>query len=173
MTVQIALLRGINVGGHNKLPMAELREILSGLGARDVKTYIQSGNAVFRGSVGEDELARAIQQEKGFSPQVMHLSLSDLERSIDENPFPDAVSDPKALHLFFLAQPSNTSTAKLDSAKSEVERYVLTDRVLYLHTPKYLSGSKLAVQLEKLLGVPITGRNWRSVIAIRDLARDL
>lgn len=171
MAVEIALLRGINVGGKSVLPMAELRVILEGMGARDVRTYIQSGNAVFDGSLEEDAIADAIEMAKGFRPKVLVIPHESFEPVMAANPFPEAVDDPKALHLFFLASPSLVDESVLKAAKGPEERFQLTERVLYLHTPKYLSGSKLAPRLERLLGVAATGRNWRSVEKICEMAR--
>ncbi|MFT4716511.1 MAG: hypothetical protein ACI861_000690 [Paracoccaceae bacterium] len=173
MSIQIALLRGINVGGNRILPMAELGELLGGLGARNVKTYIQSGNAVFYGGLSSEAIADSIEVANGFRPQVLVLSLGDYCDVIAGNPFPEAVEDPKSLHIFFQAAPSSVDTALLEAAKGPEERFVLTERALYLHTPKYLSGSKLAVKLEKLMGVTVTARNWRSATKILDLANSL
>ena len=141
MSIQIALLRGINVGGNRILPMTELVQILTDLGAVNVKTYIQSGNAVYRGNISEQALADAIDAAKGFRPAVLVLPVDSYAAVIAGNPFPDATHDAKSLHLFFLASPSLVDEALLMAAKGPEERVVLTERVLYLHTPKYLSGS--------------------------------
>ena len=173
MAVEIVLLRGINVGGRNSLPMAELRDLLTGLGAQDVRTYIQSGNAAYRGSLSEESIAAAIQAAKGFRPQVMIVPFESFAPVVAANPFPDAVEDPKALHLFFLASPSLVDEVEIDRQKGSEERFVLTERVFYLHTPKYLTGSLIAGRLERLLGVSATGRNWRSVEKILEMARGI
>lgn len=172
MSVEIGLLRGINVGGNRVLPMAELRTLLAELGARDVATYIQSGNAVWAGHVEAAALADAIEAAKGFRPEVMILPLDDFAAVAAGNPFPE-VDDQKALHAFFLASPSAADIADLMAAKGPEERFVLTGPALYLHTPKYLSGSLLAPRLERLLGVAATGRNWRTVEKIHELARKI
>lgn len=173
MTVQVALLRGINVGGHKVLPMADLRAMLHGLGARDVATYIQSGNVVYRGDLMEQDLSEAIFAKKGFRPSVVILPFPSFEAVVAANPFPDAVGAPKALHVFFLASPSLCDPAVLEAAKGQEERVFLTERACYLHTPKFLSGSKLADKLERLLGMPATGRNWRSVEKLLAMGRAL
>ncbi len=171
MTVEIALLRGINVGGNRILPMAELRAILEGLGASGVRTYIQSGNVAYRGALSPDAIADAIFAARDFRPEVMTIPLESFQPVMAANPFPEAEVDPKSLHLFFLASPSLVDEAELTAAKGPEERFQLTERVLYLHTPKYLSGSKLAIRLENLLGVAATGRNWRSVQKICEMAQ--
>lgn len=173
----VALFRAINVGGKNALPMKELEAILEGLGARHVKTYIQSGNVVFE--IPEKDVSRlaskmgqAIKQRFGFEPHVLLLELEDIERAIRKNPFPEAASDPQALHAGFLAsKPEAPDLKGLDSLKSNRERFRLIDRVFYLHAPDGIGRSKLAARAEKLLGVPMTDRNWRTVCKIQEMAR--
>ena len=108
MQTYIALFRGINVGGKNTLPMQALVAILEDLGARRVRTYIQSGNAVLETDEQDaallgSRISVAIEQRRGFEPKVLLLTLEDLERAIRRNPFPEAEAEPKALHAGFLA----------------------------------------------------------------------
>jgi uncharacterized protein (DUF1697 family) len=173
----IALFRGINVGGKNLLPMTELVGLLEDLGARKIKTYIQSGNAVFQ-TAEEDiaqlsrRLAMEIKQRHGFEPCVIILGLAELEKAMAENPFPEAEADPSSLHLGFLASaPTSPDLKKLAALKKESERFHLTERVFYLHAPEGIGRSKLAARAEKLLGVPMTDRNWRTVGKIREMAK--
>jgi len=179
MKTYIALFRGINVGGKNTLPMRELVAVLEDLGARNVKTYIQSGNAVFV-SLGNDAarlsnaISREIKKRRGFEPNVLLLELEDIERAIRKNPFPEAATDSKALHAGFLAfTPEKPDLGTLESLKSDSERFHLIDRVFYLHAPEGIGRSKLAANAEKLLGVPMTDRNWRTVCKIREMAKEL
>jgi uncharacterized protein (DUF1697 family) len=179
MKTYIALFRGINVGGRNSLPMKELVTILQSLGAQDVRTYIQSGNAVFRakeqnGARLSRRISTAIEQQRGFEPHVLLLALEDLQRIIDENLFPEAATDPRTLHVGFLAsKPASPKLAVLDSLKRDTERYQLGDRAFYLHAPEGIGRSKLAANAERLLGVPMTDRNWRTVCTIREMATAL
>ena len=174
----IALFRGINVGGNNLLPMASLVRDLEGMGLKNVKTYIQSGNVVFDAkSASPASLKKAIiaevEAERGFAPQLLLLSPDDLQRAIRDNPFPQAASDPKSLHFFFLERPPKKANAKgLQSAKAETESYVLTDLVFYLHAPNGIGRSKLASTAEKHLGVTATARNLRTVEKLLALALD-
>lgn len=179
MKTYIALFRGINVGGTGPLPMPALVAILEKLGARTVKTYIQSGNAVF---IGKDEdtsrlalrIGVEIKQRRGFEPHVLILRPEDLERAIQQNPFPEAAADPQTLHAGFLADaPKRPDLKALESLKSDSERFRLIDRVFYLHAPAGIGRSKLAANAERLLGVPMTDRNWRTVTAIRKLVQEL
>ena len=176
MNTYIAFFRGINVGGHCSLPMKELVSILEGLGVLNVRTYIQSGNAVFQStkrnpSQISKKLAAEIMERRGFSPYVLILRFEALEKAIAENPFSDAETDPSNLHLGFLAStPTNPDLDKLSILKKESERFHLTDGVFYLHAPEGVGRSKLAASAEKLLGVPMTDRNWRTVCKVMEMA---
>jgi len=172
MSVQIALLRGINVGGNRLFTMAELKSVFRQLGARDVRTYIQSGNVVYRGDLDQYDIAEAIATAKGFRPDVVVLPLESYASVLKGNPFAET-ADPKAVHLFFLTSPSVAKDEILSAAKRADEQFVLTERVLYLQTPGPLSRSLLARKLEQLLGVEATGRNWRTACKILDLAETL
>jgi uncharacterized protein (DUF1697 family) len=179
MNVYVALFRGINVGGRNLLPMKELTSVLTDLGARDVKTYIQSGNAVFVSPEKDvarlaNSIGREIKKGRGFEPHVLLLGLDDIERAMRKNPFPEAATDPSTLHAGFLASaPEKPNLKALESLKSESERFRLVDRVFYLHAPEGIGRSKLAANIERLLGVPMTDRNWRTVCKIREMAEAL
>ena len=177
MTVHIALFRGINVGGHNKLPMSELVALLESLGCAAVKTYIQSGNVVFdhvttNNSNLSQAISSAIQKQNGFSPHILLLTVSELQQAVTHNPFPDATAEPKTLHLWFLAnEPNEPDLDKIEKIKAASESFVLAGRVFYLHAPEGIGHSKLAAHVEKLLGVPATARNWRTVTKILDLSK--
>lgn len=179
MRTFVALLRGINVGGRNSLPMRELVEVLEGLGLREVKTYIQSGNVVFQNEGGEPadlagRMGDAIEKSHGFRPEVMLLKVDELQSAIAANPFPEAELEPKTLHLYFLgSEPENADLKALESIRREKERFKLEGKVFYLHAPLGIGRSKLAAQVEKSLGVAVTSRNWRTVSKIRAMAAEL
>jgi uncharacterized protein (DUF1697 family) len=179
MKIYIALFRGVNVGGKNTLPMKELASILADLGALNVKTYIQSGNAVFMSSEKDalrfsNKISLEIKKRRGFEPRVMLLELEEIERAMKKNPFPEAEADPKVLHVSFLAsEPVKPNLKALESLKIESERFQLIDKVFYLHAPEGIGRSKLAANTERLLGVPMTDRNWRTVCKIREMAQAL
>jgi uncharacterized protein (DUF1697 family) len=176
MKTYIALLRGINVLGRNSLPMKELVTLLEHAGASAIKTYIQSGNAVFQINARQvirlpGWLTNEIEARYGFSPQVLILGLQAIESAIAQNPFSEAEGDPTRLHLGFLAAtPKRIDMPKLDALRKPSERFHLGDHVIYLHTPDGFGKSKLPAGAEKLLGVPVTYRNWRTVCKIRELA---
>lgn len=177
MDTYIAFFRGINVGGNNSLPMKELVAVLECIGSRKVRTYIQSGNAVFESA--EKDLARLSKQlsaeimnRRGFEPHVQILTVDALAKAIAENPFPEAVSAPSSLHLGFLASPPKSpDLEKLSSLKKESERFQLAENVFYLHAPEGVGRSKLAASTERLLGVLMTDRNWKTVCKVMELAR--
>ena len=180
MKICIALLRGINVGGKNLLPMKELLAMLGDLGARNIKTYIQSGNAVFvskdkNTSQLANQIRAEIKKRRGFDPHVLLLEFEDMERVIQHNPFPaEAEADPKALHAGFLAAaPERPDLKTLESLKSDSERFRLIGKVFYLFAPEGVGRSKLAAKAERLLGVPMTDRNWRTVVTLWQMAQEL
>ena len=176
MNTYIALFRGINVGGSNILPMKELVARLQSLGCEKVRTYIQSGNAVFRHAEHSPprlsaRIRAAIRDSHGFAPDVLILTVDRLERAVRSNPYPDAEAEPSKLHLFFLAAvPDNPDIESLEKMRAESERFVLKTDVAYLHAPDGIGRSRLAARLEKALGVSGTGRNWRSVCKILEMA---
>lgn len=174
MTAWVALFRGINVGGKNILPMAELRAELEELGLGDVATYIQSGNVVFGSGARsaaklQETIEAAVQRSHGFRPPVLVLAAKELSQALRKNPFP-GVSQPKALHFFFLfARPRRPDLAALAELATPTEELRLVDRVLYLHAPDGIGRSKLATRVEKHLGVPATARNLRTVQKLAEM----
>ena len=178
MRTCVALFRGINVGGKNKLPMREVVAILEDLGMRKIKTYIQSGNAVFQ--TDEKDLSQIslkitaeIMKCRGFEPYVLLLALEEMQKAVESNPFPESETDPVNLHLGFLAsRPEHPDLEKLSRLKKESERFHLIDRVFYLHAPEGVGRSRLASGAEKLLGIPMTDRNWRTVCKMMEMAEE-
>jgi uncharacterized protein (DUF1697 family) len=179
MTTYIALFRGINVGGKHSLPMKELVALLEDLGCQNVKTYIQSGNAVFESKENNaSQLAHTISVEiekrRGFKPYALLLKRKEMEKVISNNPFREAESDPKALHVGFLASaPKKPDLKKLETFKAESERFRLIGTIFYLHAPEGIGRSKLAANAERLLGVSMTDRNWATVRKIIEMAEEL
>lgn len=172
---RILLLRGVNVGANRKLPMADLREILAGLGLVDVRTHIQSGNAVFRDPQGREGLGALISQAIGarfaFTPESLVLDLPAFETVLEANPF--AGEDPGKVSIGFLASPSAVSVDVLEELAVGDERCALTPAAFYLHAPAGIGRSKLAAQAERKLAVPTTVRNARVAQAIATLAQEL
>ena len=175
--VHLALLRAINVGGTKKLLMAELRAIFAAAGCADVRTYIQSGNVVFR---AEEALAarlpaliRAeIEASKGFTVPVVTRTAAELGGVVRGNPFLAAGADPARLHVGFLAEaPSTARIAELDPDRSQPDAFEVRGREVYLHFPNGTARSKLTVDyFDRVLGTTITIRNWRTVGRLLDMA---
>ena len=174
MKAFVALLRGINVGGKNILPMKELRELLTTLGCEDAATYIQSGNAIFTyaGDSAElpESIAGAIESGFGFRPSVMVLAENEFNAVAAANPFSAEVSEPKLVHIWFMQESAgNANTARLDEIATAGERFLLTDSAFYLHAPNGIGRSKLASEVEKCLGVRATARNCRTLSKIGEM----
>lgn len=168
----IGLVRGINVGGRNKLPMARLVAAFEAAGCTDVQTYIQSGNVVFRppaAGVVADAVLDAIERSHGFRPQVQLFPLDRLTEALEANPFP--VVDPKAIHLFFLADEVPAGDV-LDDLVAETEAYHISGSVVYLHAPDGVGRSKFMARFESATGCPATARNWRTVTKLAELAAE-
>lgn len=175
MTPYVALLRGINVGGKNSLPMQDLRDILAALDCEDVNTYIQSGNAVFRcdddRTLLSSNIETAVEKKFGFTPTVLLLTIDDYQSILSANPFPEAVDDPKSLHISFLSEaPVDPDLNSLRTLMSPTENFKLLEYAFYLHAPDGIGRSKLAAKVDKCLGVPTTGRNWRTATKLAELA---
>ncbi|OAN69229.1 hypothetical protein A8B78_05130 [Jannaschia sp. EhC01] len=168
MTGQVLLLRGINVGGHGKLPMAVLRGLLNGLGADGAQTHLQSGNAVCPQRVDAATLADQIDAAHGFRPTIM--AIDDWPARAATPPLPTDV--PKALHGFFHDGPPLDTAAMLAHLSSS-ERLHAARGVLWLHTPEGFGRSRIATRLERLAGRPVTARNWNTVAAISGMVAAL
>lgn len=179
MKTWIALLRGINVGGACIVPMKDLVTTLAGAGLSSVRTYIQSGNLVFQTPKGtqralERQIAQLIEKRFGFRPPVMVLSGVELSEAISGNPFPQAIAEPKSLHLCFLSEaPSNPDLDALTKLKADKEAFALKGQVFYLHTPDGYGNSKLAAKVERALGVATTCRNWRTVNQLLEMGDEI
>jgi uncharacterized protein (DUF1697 family) len=172
----VALLRGVNLGARNKIPMAQLRELFEELGHDDVTTYLQSGNVVFRSSMRRDELQqaveRAIRGRFGFDIRVLLRTKSELRATVAGNSFADRQPDPTKLHVTFLAAaPQRKLAAALEEQHFEPDEFRVKRNAVYLHCPHGYGRSKLSNALfEKELGVVATTRNWRTVTALAELA---
>lgn len=175
----IALFRGINVGGKNLIPMKDLVALLSSLGCQKVSHYIQSGNLLFEHEGGDKVLLSAkisekVNQQFGFSPQILLVEHSDFIHLVEQNPFVDAEAEPATLHLYFLADPAKSpDLTKLNKLKSTNEDFVLTEEVFYLHAPDGIGRSKLAAKVEGCLGVSATARNWNTVKKLVAMAQSM
>ena len=170
VTRSAVLLRGVNLGRHNRISMPDFRAVLEGLGCRDVQTYVQSGNAVVEHQAAPAALERLVAAalaEQGLPVPVMVRTGEELARVVEQSPWHDL--DPKLFHVAFLSgDPDPAKVAAIDHEALAPERVVVGDRVLYLD---YALGAGRSKGLDRLrLGVDATARNWRTVNALRDLA---
>jgi uncharacterized protein (DUF1697 family) len=163
----VILLRGINVGGHGKLPMKELCVMLEGLGAVNPQSYIQSGNVVIEVAMEPEAVADVIEDAKGFRPSVMVFLRADFMRATDESVFNEP--DGKLLHIWFTASAFTFDQEKADSLRAESESLHVTERAIWLHAPNGVGRSKLAAKVEVLAGVACTARNMNTVRKLREM----
>lgn len=172
---QIALLRGINVGGKNPLPMKELVRIFENAGSRNVRTYIQSGNVIFEAPSGAQKVSEAvtrdIEKHYGYRVPVILRTSEQLQKTIRENPFLAAGTDEKALHVYFLADvPSANCCASLDPTRSAPDSFQVRGREIYLHLPKGMGRTKLTnAYFDSKLSTVCTARNWATVLKLAEL----
>lgn len=176
-SVYIALLRGINVGGKNKLPMADLTTIVEELGGVDVQTYIQSGNIVLRATKTAAQrlpklLAHAIQQSFNITVPVIVRTETEWRAVVKANPFLKAGCDERSLHVAFLADvPEKRAAAALDQNRSPGDSFHLRGREVYLHLPNGVARTKITNQyLDATLKTTSTLRNWRTVLKLLYMA---
>ncbi len=168
-THHVALLRGINVGGKNRLPMSDLRGYFEKAGAFGVSTYIQSGNVVFtaapRGASPVCEaVTKAIREHHGFEVPIVCRSAVALREIVERCPFEDREN----VHVVFLsAKPANTTVASLAKDRSPGDTFIVVGDVMYLHVPNGMSRTKLTnAWIDAQLKVTSTARNWRTVTAL-------
>jgi uncharacterized protein (DUF1697 family) len=186
MATHVALLRGINVGGKNKVAMADLRTLMSGLGQADVSTYIQSGNVLFSAADGADcaavgrALADQMKDTLGVTSPVVVITRDELAEILAANPYPDE-PDPKRVHAVVLSEPPAAALgARLEAAaaqaaaKGDRSTFTVVGRTLYLHTPEGygrsdLSASVLRVVSSPQAGLTGTARNWATMTKLLEL----
>ena len=174
MNTYISMLRGINLGSHNKIPMAKLRSLYESLGCVNVQTYIQSGNVVFdsletdRAQLAESIKAK-ISEVFGYSVPVFIVDAKDLEQVIQSNPFlTQRNEDPTKLHITFLQHlVSDEVVHHFVGPKSGNDEFIIDKQVVYIFCPDGYGRTKLTNNLfEQKLKVPATTRNWNTVNAL-------
>jgi uncharacterized protein (DUF1697 family) len=176
----IALLRGINVGGHKIIKMDQLRKALEGMGFADVATYVQSGNVVFKTSVKMAQgLSKKIEdmllREFSMSVPVIVRSSEEIAAVLKNNPFlKESGIETSRLHVTFLSQtPGKTAVKGLDSIAAGADRFRCCGQEIYLYCPNGFGGTKLSINaFEKVLSVGATTRNWNTVNKLYEMARD-
>lgn len=175
-TMWVALLRGINVGRNKRLAMADLQSLLESLGYCDVRTLLQSGNAIFTTSSGKGpalqrQIASQIRTDVGLDVKVLVHTAAEFAAVVDNNPFASRGVDSKQLHVAFLdGPPARNSVAWPDPTEVAPDEFVLGERAIYLRLPDGVIASRLP-DWERLLGTDVTMRNWNTVNRVREAAR--
>lgn len=177
MKTYVALIRGINLGSQKRVAMVDLRALFEDVGAKDVATYVQSGNVVFKSADGAKKLSRAIERrirrDLGLDVTVVVLTRPQLTKVLGSNPFAKAKKEPAKLHVTFLAgKPTRAKVGKLDPERGQPDEFRLVGQQIYLHCPKGYGRSKLKnAYFEKELGVAATTRNWKTVTKLGELTK--
>src|ERR1700733_1951404 len=168
----VALLRGINVGGKNVLPMKDLSGMFSDAGCSNVRTYIQSGNVIFETPGDAAKVARAItariEKKLGYRTPIIVRTLEQLAATIRGNPFLKAGAIEKTLYVYFLAEsPNARAIAGLDPARSAPDAFHVRGQEIYLHLPNGMGNSKLTnAYFDSKLSTICTARNWAPVLKL-------
>lgn len=181
MPAVIAMLRAVNLAGHNRVKMDALCALCTSLKLRDARTYVQSGNVVFR--TNERELGRVakqlvdgIEQDFGFRTEAILRSAAEMRDVVARNPFAKrrGIEPGKLLVLFFAGKPGPEAREKILGIKADAEEFRLDGRELYGYYPNGMGRSKLSTPIiERMLKSPGTGRNWNSVTKLLEMAEEL
>jgi uncharacterized protein (DUF1697 family) len=180
MPIYVAMLRGINVGPHKRIRMDELRQSFESLGLERIRTYIQSGNVVFKTvKTAPPELCKRTEKQIfsdfGFSVSVIVRTADQIAKAIERNPFVDEQAiDPERLHVTFLsAALSPAALKKLEALTTAPDRSCCVGGEIYLFLPNGVSESSLMkTPLDRALSVVTTTRNWKTVNALHQMCQD-
>ena len=178
MTTYVVLLRGVNLGRNRRLAMADLRRWLEALGYANVRTHLQSGNALVtsdqKPAALQKQIEKRLEEETGASIRCVVRTHDDLQRVVDGNPFEGVATDPARFVVAFLAEPAKKARlATLDPAEYEPERWHIGQREIYLWHPNGINQSKLTNELtDRNLGVLATARNWNTVLKLLAMSAD-
>jgi uncharacterized protein (DUF1697 family) len=180
MPVYIVLLRGINIGPHKRMKMEKLRASCEALGFAGVKTYIQSGNVIFKApklspAALSKKLGECIVKDFGFSSEIISRSREEMKTIISGNPFlKEPGIDPSKLHVVFLSQSlSAPALKKLQDLTISPDRVSYSDKEIYFYFPNGVSGSSLWKHpLDRVTGVAGTMRNWKTVTTLSQIATE-
>ena len=181
MAVIISLLRGVNVGGHHKIKMDALRALYESLGLRDVQTYVQSGNVIFRAERRDltllaKQIEDGIEKRFGFRPDAIVRTPSDFRKVVAGNPFAARrdIEPGKLLVTFLAKDPGAEARQSLLKIKTDPEELRISGRELYIYFPNGMGRSKLTgAAIEKALKTPGTARNWNTVSKLLEIAESL
>jgi uncharacterized protein (DUF1697 family) len=164
---RVAFLRGVNVGGHGKVPMAELKKVFEEAGAKNVATYIQSGNVAFDGptALNAKKIEHIIEKHFKLNVSVTVRTHDHLKKVIDECPYDDT----SLVHVGFLV--SKPKTTDIDVSSFAPEEFTVKGDDIYFHLPNGVGTSKMMPFLSRRLGADMTVRNWNTVMKMFDLSK--
>jgi uncharacterized protein (DUF1697 family) len=175
---QLALLRGINVGGKNKLPMRDLAGMFVEAGCENVRTFIQSGNVIFTSGSSVPRvgavIASMISERFGYTTPVILRTPLELKAVVSNNPFLAAGAAEDLLHVMFLADsPSPATVAALDPNRSSPDAFLVRGREIYLQLPNGVARTKLGnAWFDSKLNTTSTQRNWRTVTKLLEMMEE-
>jgi uncharacterized protein (DUF1697 family) len=176
MNIYISMLRGINVGGHNRISMDALKKLYASLGLKDVVTYMQSGNAIFRSSIGDEgvlakQITDRIKSDLKLDVPVVIRKSEHLHKIIKGNPFAD--QDLSKVHVAFMSETvKNPPVHELEKTAGKDEKFQVSGSEVYMYLPHGVSKTKLSnSHIEKKLKVSATMRNWNTVNRLFDMAK--
>jgi uncharacterized protein (DUF1697 family) len=177
MPVYIALLQGINIGAKKRIKMDALRTLLTELGGGDVRTYVNSGNAVFQhdakdAAALERQIETALRECIGMDVPTILRTASELEKLVSANPFPEAVEEPKTLHVLFLrAKPEVEDVNIVEEMETGADRIAIHGREVYAFLPNFTTGATVDLMaVAKALRQDGTSRNWNTVARLAEMA---
>ncbi len=175
----LALLRGINVGGKNKLPMKDLSGLFTDAGCASVRTFIQSGNVIFRAAPALAQglpslITQRIEERSGYRIPIILRTAEELGNAIRRNPFLAAGAPEKTLHVYFLAGlPDPQDVAALDPHRYAPDTFLVREREIYLELPNGMGHTKLTNSyFDSRLHTTSTARNWNTVLQLHELMED-
>lgn len=178
MHTYIAFLRGINVGGHKKVPMAQLRELLGKKGLKNVQTYIQSGNVIFQSketnnNILEGKIQKAILGQFGFDVPVLVISPIELKKVYDDCPFPEAQKT-NSYFMFLYDIPDQDLVKEISGISYPNETFVITKVAIYFHCSKGYGKAKFSNNFfEKKLKITATARNYKTIVKLLSLSTEI
>lgn len=172
----IAFLRAVNVGGHNRMKMAELQALFESLGFESVGTYIQSGNVVFESTETDEGALRemihdAIEEQFGYDISLMIRTREELTEAVSGQPFDvDGADDIRHYVTFLHDEPTDEQLDALVSDQNEAESFVVSGREVYTELDKEALGGGRYADVGEKLGMETTRRNWHVVTAVLELS---
>ena len=177
MKTYLAFLKGVNVGGHHKILMKDLRELLNSIGFKDVKTYIQSGNIIFKSDIEsnsllEEKILNVIKDKYNYSIDVVVKQPQDVQAILDNSPFDQSTTE-KAYFILLKNSPSSQNIEQIKAIHYPDEEFFVTSIVVYLYCKKGYGRTKCNnVFFEKNLNVITTARNYKTLNKVLEISKD-